>query len=150
MNKMAVSRERKLKIERYLFKNCKMGDFNSWRTFLEPQFIIPESSVEPRAVVFAQIMNEQTNKQTNKLNYIYRCRYVMHNIMFRNYSFSFERNGPKCGRSIDRRSKGTSNMSKTKLGLFLFHLNSCTFTVTTMSRAREKIVFLVQKLLLQF
>ena len=50
-----------------------MGDFNPWRTLLEPHFIIPESLVASCAVVFARIVNEQTNnEQTNKLNYIYR------------------------------------------------------------------------------
>ena len=43
----------------------KMGDFNPWRTPLEPHFIITESLVAPCAVVFAWIASEQTNKQTN-------------------------------------------------------------------------------------
>ena len=37
---------------------------------MEPHFIIPESLVAFCAVVFARIANEQTNKQTNELNYI--------------------------------------------------------------------------------
>ena len=43
-------------------------DFNPWRTLPKLYFIIPESLVAPCTVVFAQIVN----KQTNKLNYIYR------------------------------------------------------------------------------
>ena len=54
----------KPEIEGYLFRDSKTGDFNMWRTLLELYIIIPESLVAYCAVVFAQIVNEQTNKHT--------------------------------------------------------------------------------------
>ena len=46
---------KKTEIEGYFFKNFKMGDFNPWRTLLEPHFIIPESLVASCSVVSARI-----------------------------------------------------------------------------------------------
>ena len=42
-----------MEIEGYLFKNCKMGDYNLWRTLAEPHFIIPKRLVAFCTVVFA-------------------------------------------------------------------------------------------------
>ena len=53
INKMAVSGDEKPKIDRYYFRNCKTGDFNPWRTLLEPHSIIPESVVAFCSVVLA-------------------------------------------------------------------------------------------------
>ena len=70
LEKRPLAANKKLEIEGYLFKNCKTGDFNPWRTLLEPHFIIPESLVAFCSVVFWPKANKQTNKQTNELNYI--------------------------------------------------------------------------------
>ena len=72
---MAVSREQKTEIEGYLFKNCKTGDFNPWRTLAELHFIIPVSLVAFCGVIFARIANEQKNKQTNELNTVQVAKY---------------------------------------------------------------------------
>ena len=61
---MAVSREGKPKMSRYLPKNTKTGGFNQQRTLSGSFFVIPEHLASIRAVVLAFITNKQTNKHS--------------------------------------------------------------------------------------
>ena len=65
--KMAVGREEKPEMSRYLPKSTKTGDFNTQRTLYGSFFVIPERLASIRTVVLAFT----ANKQTNTLNYIY-------------------------------------------------------------------------------
>ena len=66
---MAVGRERKPEMSRYLSENTKTVDFKQQRTLSGLFFVIPEHLGSMRAVVLAFTANKQTNKQT--LNYMY-------------------------------------------------------------------------------
>ena len=65
---MAVGRERKPEMSRYLPKNTKTGNFNTQRTLSRSFFVIPERLASIRAAVLAFT----ANKQTNTLHYIER------------------------------------------------------------------------------
>ena len=72
ISKMAVGREQKTEMSRYLPKNTKTGDFNTQRTLSWSFFVIPERLASIRAVVLAFTANKQTNKRT--LSIIYTSR----------------------------------------------------------------------------
>ena len=61
---MAVGREGKLKMSRYLPESTKTGDLNLWRTVSGSFFVILEHLVSIHAVVLAFTANKQTKKQT--------------------------------------------------------------------------------------
>ena len=64
---MAVGREGKPEMSRYLSENTKTGDFNPQRTLSGLFFVIVERLASIRVVVLAL----PANKQTNTHNYIY-------------------------------------------------------------------------------